>query len=364
MEYNNDIEKLLQQYGRQQQLASHVRHLAHVQARRRTWVACTLLVLLGSIGIVRMLSTSQTLEQSLVAQQMQPAADNTASAVNAGAVNAEVKQETTPTKLYDNHIALKENHDSFLQSIVEEPPLVATLPREDTAVLQDRQEIIRPDHHDTLSPAVLVADISPADIQALPKQSSRFHFISSVTASVTPFYGSGNVDDFSNSHANNSSAFSPRCTFTADVGASVTIAGNNQRHFDIGLTLGGHYQQGELLNVGYGQMSGVDGLQTEVVTMQPEGTYNTFSLYASLPLTFSIAPQDNKSVGWSLSLTPAHSITEIRMLRGLELNPWRLTLGVGILFPKKFPRRVSLIANLLPLYTSQRIHEIGIEVGF
>ena len=53
-----------------------------------------------------------------------------------------------------------------------------------------------------------------------------------------------------------------------------------------------------------------------------------------------------------------------QLLGGIELNPWRLTLGVGILFPKKYLHRVSLVANLLPLYISYPIHEIGIEIGF
>lgn len=47
-----------------------------------------------------------------------------------------------------------------------------------------------------------------------------------------------------------------------------------------------------------------------------------------------------------------------------DLIPWRLTLGVGILFPKRFPRKFSPVGNLLPLYTSQPLHEIGIEIGF
>ena len=78
MEHNDDIEQLLQQYGRQQQLASHVRHLAHVQARRRTWVVCTLLMLLGTAGTVRLLVSSEELEQPLVAQHLHPIVDNTA----------------------------------------------------------------------------------------------------------------------------------------------------------------------------------------------------------------------------------------------------------------------------------------------
>lgn len=369
MEYNDDIEKLLQQYGRQKQIASHVRHLAHVQARRRTWVACTLLVLLGSVGIVRMLSTSQTSEQTLVAQQVRPTAGNTVPAVDVATVNVEPRLMTATTRHYDNQTAMIEIPDSPLPSTVEESPLVAKLPQEDTAVHA-------PDVLSEPIPETTLVDVFHPEIgmpsepiiqpsnQAI-KHSNNLHFISSVTASATPSYGTGYAGDASaNTESTTSLALTPRCTFTADVGAAFTVAGNERRHFDIGLSLGGHYQQGELLNVVHNQMMGVDGFLSDVIITQTEGTYSTFSLYASLPLTYSIAPRDSKSVGWSLSVTPARSIALSHMLGGIELNPWRLTLGVGILFPKKYLHRVSLVANLLPLYISYPIHEIGIEIGF
>jgi hypothetical protein len=46
------------------------------------------------------------------------------------------------------------------------------------------------------------------------------------------------------------------------------------------------------------------------------------------------------------------------------LNPWRLTMGLGLALPRGFIRRLSLTANLLSLYTSSSLHEIGIEIGF
>lgn len=363
MEHNDDIEQLLQQYGRQQQLASQVRHLAHVQARRRTWVACTLLVLLGSVGAVNRISTSSSIEpQPLVAKQVRPAVATPAS-------TADVPPATAPTLPHANHIIAGTTNDLPLPPTGEEPPLPAALPQEDTAAAPDRQDSILPYLPNTLPPSMLVADISPVDLQAQSKQSSRLHFISSVTASATPFHSTGSAGEAaepqSNSLVNDAySSFSPRYTFAADMGAAFTVSESDRRHFDIGFTLGAFYHQGELLKMIPTHMQGVDGNESEIVIMQSEDTYSTFSLYASLPFVFNIAPRDNKSVGWSLSLTPAHSIVLSHMLGGIDLNPWRLTLGVGILFPTKFPRRVSLVGNLLPLYTSQPVHEIGIEIGF
>lgn len=236
------------------------------------------------------------------------------------------------------------------------PPTEDTLPVVTTPPLEDTL---------TFLPPLLVTDIPVvAGLPTDPSSQSRFHFISSVTASATPTYGGDNLSPDGASSSPHST-LSPRFALAADVGAAVTVAGNGRRHFDIGLTLGGQYHQGEVLSTDHTVMQGIDGNQP-IITTQTEDTYNAFSLYASLPLSFSIAPRDRQSMGWTLSLTPAHSLVSSHMLApgGFELNPWRLTLGVGILFPSRFPRRASLVANLLPLYTSQPIHEIGIEIGF
>ena len=190
MEYNDDIEKLLQQYGRQKQIASHVRHLAHVQARRRTWVACTLLVLLGSVGIVRMLSTSQTSEQTLVAQQVRPTAGNTVPAVDVATVNVEPRLMTATTRHYDNQTAMIEIPDSPLPSTVEESPLVAKLPQEDTAV--HAPDVLSEPIPETTLVDVFYPEIGmPSEPIIQPsnqaiKHSNNLHFISSVTGEGIP----------------------------------------------------------------------------------------------------------------------------------------------------------------------------------
>lgn len=366
MEHNDDIEQLLQQYGRQQQLASHVRHLAHVQARRRTWVVCTLLMLLGTAGTVRLLVSSEELEQPLVAQHLHPIVDNTALPLEMP--SAEIH---TKPAIVRSSVNLRHADSSLFIGKRQDSTALATSSSSDSGFLPDSVSLVTnpfPEIEEgNLHKAVTeeYATLLPTPTQ----QSSRFHFFSSVTASVMPFYGTNDSEGYSgpnNPSTNDHSSFSPRFALAADLGVAATVAGNERRHLDIGISVGGHYHQGELLNETLSELMGVDGSLSEI-TFQTEDTYNTFSLYACLPLTFSVAPRDNQSIGWSLSLTPAHSLVSTQMLgklEQLELNPWRLTFGVGILFPKGFPRSVSLIANLLPLYTSQPIHEIGIEIGF
>ena len=49
------------------------------------------------------------------------------------------------------------------------------------------------------------------------------------------------------------------------------------------------------------------------------------------------------------------------------LNPWKLSIGLGIALPKSPVRSIGLSANLLPSFTDgpyKKIHEIGLVIGF
>lgn len=366
MEHNDDIEQLLQQYGRRQQLASQVRHLAHAQARRRMWVASTLLVLIGSVGIIHLVSSPQSIRQPLVAQQLRPVVYNTVPNSDEIAVEVHPRPALTHSSVSlcqaDSSPNTGEQPDSTVLVVSS-----ITNPKELSDSVFPITNIYPKAEEDGCQEAAVeeYATLLPLNT----KPSGRLHLISSVTASAMPFSSTGYTmegpESQSNSPTNNnSSTLSPRFALTADVGASFTVAEGKRRHLDIGLALGGHYHQGEILNVSQSQMLGIDGNLAEIVTSRREDIYNIFSLYASLPLTFNVAPKDRQHVGWSLTLIPARRIAISQSPDGFDLNPWRLTLGVGMLLPTKFPRRVSLVGNLLPLYTSQSVHEIGIEIGF
>ena len=95
-------------------------------------------------------------------------------------------------------------------------------------------------------------------------------------------------------------------------------------------------------------------------------TFNSMSLYASVPLTLYLHPRGAEHVGWQVSIIPAHSLATLNSIgiqRKYTLNPWKLTVGVGVALPKSPIHRISLTANLLPLYPDYPLHEFGIELG-
>ena len=173
--------------------------------------------------------------------------------------------------------------------------------------------------------------------------------------------------------ANSYSTITPSHSLSAAIGMAYTLASNDSRHFDLGVGISGYAQQGNLLihSVGYAESAGFIGYTTNdnIPNITDEHyNINTFSLYASLPLTLSLHPRGDQRIGWQFSLTPAHNISSTRLLGNLSKlyspNPWRLTLGIGMTLPYKALHHVSLTANLLPLYTASSLHEFGIEVGF
>lgn len=208
-------------------------------------------------------------------------------------------------------------------------------------------------------------------------EGKRFHFTASVGASALPRIGVGDADNTeyilqqnSFSGASNSyTSMSPSSTLAANVGVNYAIPLGGQHGLELGIGLSGYSHQAEVTTYNIGIVNGIDG--TDNTTIYPAGKpeiYSTFSLYAGLPLTFNFRPK-GKDIGWNLSLTPSHSIATSSMLGNNTgnkpvLNPWRLTMGLGLALPRGFIRRLSLTANLLSLYTSSSLHEIGIEIGF
>ena len=90
-----------------------------------------------------------------------------------------------------------------------------------------------------------------------------------------------------------------------------------------------------------------------------------FSLYATLPLTLDLFPRGRSHTGLQLSLTPAHSIALSR--HNSLFNPWKLNLGIALALTDNPIRSIGLSANLLPSFTDgpyKSIHEIGMVIGF
>ena len=259
-----------------------------------------------------------------------------------------------------------------------EPPAIAIIQQAlDTDTLHTKTpntiEPPLPDVQPIYIQEPLLADnpvILPSD-----NEGKRFHLTASIGASALPRIGADDVNTIENTlHSisgttNTYTSMSPSSTLAANVGVNYAIPLGERQGLELGIGLSGYSHQAEVTTYNIGIVDGIDG--TDNTTIYPAGKpeiHSTFSLYASLPLTFNFRPK-GKDIGWNLSLTPSHSIATSNMLGNLTgnksiLNPWRLTMGLGLALPRGFIRRLSLTANLLSLYTSSSLHEIGIEIGF
>ena len=209
---------------------------------------------------------------------------------------------------------------------------------------------------------------------------SRLHFTASVGASTLSKTSSGMNDPNLtglNSTTNNIS-ITPTNAYSANVGVAYTVASYSRSHLDVGISLSGYSQQGNLhihdeqhLYVSAMESNSFSAHDEHGMTTIPNNTdeyytFNTLSLYASVPLSLSLHPRRYNKAGWQLSLTPAHNLVATRHVghfSATALNSWKLTVGIGVALPNSVIRHISLTANLLPLYTSASLHEFGIEFG-
>ena len=386
----NDIEELLQQYGadqrQQQQAADHVRHLAHRQAQRRTAVACVA-VLVAIVGVV-MHRWQQLPEPTgmLVAEQSQninphtptmpPSIEPTATLHPTYTQQRKSERsewsETSEKSEYSEKSDFSDSSDPSDFSDLSDPsaPLDQTSPHPIEPSRPHLPEL--PSSNYSLSPAP----------ETTPK-ASRLHFTASIGASTAANAPLGVYDNLlgidGNSLATNYPTITPTQNLSANVGVAYTVASNHRSHLDVGVALSGytgHYDiqihefgytyANALESSGQWTQSGSDGMTPIPNSTTEHYSYNTFSLYAGIPLTLNLHPRGTDRMGWQLSLTPAHSLASTRPLGNHAtnyLNPWKLTVGIGIAIPNSVIRHISLTANMLPLYTSHSLHEFGIEIG-
>lgn len=382
----NDIEKILQQYGedrRLQQLAADNLHGLARRQRRRALMVCSALLLAAAALTVRLLALPQHTESIIIAQQDSPATSqphtketapqnihtvahtkrpaSTAIPPSTLPEPAQEEDNTTHESTEPSAIATTQqsgNADTLPESTLPCPPPLPpfTQPLDDEALLLAENTAIQPSYN----------------------TGKRFHFTASIGASALPRTGTVAPDhiDFteqnsftSNSNSESYTRMSPSSTIAANVGVNYAIPLGQRQRLELGVGLSGYSHQAEATTYQVVAANGIDGSNTvSVHTVGTPETYSTLSLYASLPLTFNFRPK-GKDIGWNLSLTPSHSIATSSMLGNHTrnksvLNPWRLTMGLGLALPRGFIRRLSLTANLLSLYTSSSLHEIGIEIGF
>ncbi len=165
----------------------------------------------------------------------------------------------------------------------------------------------------------------------------------------------------------------------AGVEASLALAGSKHYSLSLGVGISGDMRTDapNMMHLNYdgNNMSGTNGigmdnfssdaeLDPEYYILHP-GLNPLFNLYATLPLTFDLYPRGRSHTGLQFTLTPARNVAASSS-KSL-LNPWKLSIGLGIALPKSPVRSIGLSANLLPSFTDgpyKNIHEIGLVIGF
>ena len=397
---SDDIEQLLQQYGddqrQQQKAAEHMRRLAHRQARRSTALLCTLLVLtMAGVALYRF----QSPKPSTVIALRQPAPAVTIPAIPAAATPSESDQ--IPLRASQPHHQVPSSpiapiSDTAIPSAIPEAfvahtmipvTLADTLPTQPAVITP--VPAAEPPRIDPSAPPTHIHDIQ----KTLPPNHStnrqRNYAKLRMTAAIgAATMGSGLLalaekEDASFQMANEVDASYSRITPTsmvhAEVGLTYVVAANDRRHLNVGLGISGYSHQSDyhMHDISYIQPeSGTDGFLTNSNDLIPNVTddkysLNTLSLYVSMPLTIDLHPRGREKAGWQFRITPAHSIISsgqntlgVLQNNNIGLNPWKLTLGIGLALPSDFVRDISLTANLLPVYSHSSFHEFGIRIGF
>lgn len=379
----DDIEKILQQYGtdrrQQQQLSDSLHRMARRQKQRDLW-ACSVVLVAASVWTLHRLAPLQQAEKIVVAQQeilTQPKSHNhTPTQQNIYDLSRSNTQRSTTKALTPLPLTKSPQQENNIFSEFEDPEpsaITTECPSKNTETPQTDnptppKEPTSPVINPYDSPTLLLADNT---VNAPSEDESRhLRFKASVGASTFSRIGtSSSLPTLSNSDNNEPYIqVTPNATLAANIGVSYSIPMGRQQGLELGVGLSGYSHQSEATRYSTESVSSIDGTITIVQASDPDPFY-MFSLYANLPLTFNFKSKSMKDVGWNLSITPSHSLVSSRPMGTLAtnrpiLNPWRLTMGVGLTFPRGLFRRVNLTANLLSLYTSSSYHEIGVEIGF
>lgn len=392
----DDIEKILQQYGedkrQQQHIADNLHRMARRQSQRRIGIAGVAVLLLCVTLTIRLLSPQHTAMPTTASTQkvsvpktdsiVYTSIDNTPSYTSTPAYS-KPRTKGTSTELYklptdDNAVADSHQPDAF-----HNPDSTAKQQNSDTETLSkdiekniiehstSLQELFAEQTNTVTIPNDINNIISHPEVNA-----KRINFISSINASALSNgsigYAEGIMTNDMTFNAGESfSSINPDFSLSANFGASYAIASTRSSRLDVGLSFSGHLQQGTISDytVGLEANNLVNTDEIQYVLSNQEHSYNSFDLFANVPITLNFFPLGKERTGWSLNITPAHSIVRSHTLGASSatpfvVNPWKLNVGLGIVLPRKVIRRVAITANLLPLYTSRSIHEIGFEIGF
>lgn len=377
----DDIEKILQQYGeekrQQQQIADNLHRMAQRQSRRRIGIAGVAVLLLCVTLTIRNLSQQQGSEPVMAATQKVSTPKTEAVPYPTSEIpHSETPQHSKPRGKEIFHLPANDN--TLAESnLTDNTPLFDTAePQSDIAAAMPTKSW----NTDTLPHTTELINTVPlpnAIASATTNDNAnRISFISSINASTVSSGSIGYAEGIMTNEIISNigetfSSINPDFTLSANFGASYAIASTRSSRLDVGVSFSGHLQQGTISDytVGVTDNGCTNNDEIQYFLTNKEHTYSSFDLFADLPITLNFFPLGKDKTGWSLNITPAHSIVRTHKqgasaANPFVVNPWKLNVGLGIVLPRKVIRRVALTANLLPLYTSRSIHEIGFEIGF
>ena len=381
----DDIEKILQQYGedkrQQQQIADNLHRMAQRQSRRRIGIVGIAVLLLCVTLTIRNLSQQQGSEPVMAATQKVSTQETDVLPYPTSEIpHSETPHHSKPRGKEKFHLPA-DNNTLAESNLTDNTPLFDTAePQSDIAAAMPTKN----ENTDTviLPPTTELINTTPlpnaiASVTTLNNDNAnRFSFISSINASAVSSgsigYAEGIMTNEILSNAGGSfSSIKPDFSLSANFGASYAIASTRSSRLDVGVSFSGHLQQGTIRDytVGVTDNGYTNNSDIQYFLSNKEHSYSSFDLFANIPITLNFFPLGKERTGWSLNITPAHSIVRTHTqgasaANPFVVNPWKLNVGLGIVLPRNVIRRVGVTANLLPLYTSRSIHEIGFEIGF
>ena len=370
MTHNTDpnIEQLLQQYGadrRQQQTAANsVLYMARRQRRTVAGLTSVAVILLASTWLFRSTPDPAT----TLSANMHTASVSQTPAIEE---NPNYNILTTTYQPTDTKPSTDKTHHITAAL----PPPHSTIQDESLALLPE-PETMEIEKNDI--PPYIIAPLSGKDGDAV---------CSSSYAQAEEYEPTRQLEKHSKLRvkaelgaALASNAATPgNSRLQAGVGASLALADSKHYSLSLGVGISGNMRTDapNMMHLDYdgNNMSGTNGIGMDNFSSDAEpapeyyilhpGLNPLFSLYATLPLTFDFYPRGRSHTGLQFTLTPARSVAASSS-KSL-LNPWKLSIGLGIALPKSPVRSIGLSANLLPSFTDgpyKNIHEIGLVIGF
>lgn len=398
----DDIEQLLQQYGsdrrQQQEAAEHLRLMARRQARRRMAVASVALLLLAAGAIGYRLQQPKPQGPMMAECVTKPSVAQHEAVTGGGQVLEKRAVDVCEAKPSPHHkskpspsheakavvppMAIDEQLLAPREAFVAEAPLpnlgltdTVIVPRAIEPSIERSQEL---QAYNMLPTQPLRAmGEAAAELEQSLSQPSRWSLTAAVGTAMMGGMASGEEILAQNVFAANepySLAYAvPNNSLQAKVGVACQVWQEERQRLSVGLVLDGYAQQTDVhfqdreyytcYSSNPYTTAGNDGLITTSNTTNEIYSKNIMSLFVGLPLSYDFYPRGAGKLGCQLSLTPARSLAATPSKYAL-INPWKLTFGVGVLFPRGFVDEVSLTANVLPLYQNNTMHEFGILIGF